>query len=458
MAADTAVGPDPSGSRMCLGPKSPRMVDVIERASTVKQPGSLRSQVDAAARLSRAGVGRAREAVGVLEALAGGDTALFQGLVDRRCARIPLEHLTGVARYRQLDFLVGPGVFVPQPETGCVVQFAVARLRRLIAARERNPLCVDLCTGAGTIALSITAEVPEAVVHAVEIDATALGWAAHNKTHHRLSVTLHNSDVVAALPELNGRCDLVVSNPPYVATSEIASVRPEVRDHDPAVALAAGVDGLDIIRQIEATARRLLKPGGFVVVEHSDRQGRAAPGIFRASGAWTGVKDHQDHDLLDVYHRRKAVGVATVHQHIEASPAAVFELLADGWNYSQWVVGTSHVRSVDAKWPQPGSRLHHAAGAWPLVVRDHTEMRELEPNRRLLMTAKGWPFGEAEVEILLAPEDSGTDLTLREHGTGGAGRLLRNPIGDRLIHRRNVESVARLAALAERRTQPADDL
>ena len=145
--------------------------------------------------------------------------------------------------------------------------------------------------------------------------------------------------------------------------------------------------------------------------------------------------------------------MATVHQHIEAPPAAVFELLADGWNYSQWVVGTSHVRSVDADWPQPGSRLHHAAGAWPLVVRDHTEMRELEPNRRLLMTAKGWPFGEAEVEIVLAPEDSGTDLTLREHGTGGAGRLLRNPIGDRLIHRRNTESVARLAALAERRTQ-----
>jgi uncharacterized protein YndB with AHSA1/START domain len=149
--------------------------------------------------------------------------------------------------------------------------------------------------------------------------------------------------------------------------------------------------------------------------------------------------------------------VATVRKHIEASPAAVYELLADGWNYSQWVVGTSHVRAVDASWPEPGSRLHHAAGVWPLVVRDRTEMRELEPTRRMLMTAKGWPFGEAEVEIVLLPQGSGTDLTISEQGTGGAGRLLRNPIGDALICRRNVESAARLAALAERRTQPAKD-
>ena len=150
--------------------------------------------------------------------------------------------------------------------------------------------------------------------------------------------------------------------------------------------------------------------------------------------------------------------MATVHQHIKASPLALFELLADGWNYSQWVVGTSHVRAVDADWPQPGSRLYHASGPWPLVVRDLTEMRELEPNRRLMMTAKAWPFGEAEVEILLVPESSGTGLTLREHGSGGAGRLLRNPVGEALIYRRNIESVARLAAFAERRTQPAGDL
>lgn len=147
--------------------------------------------------------------------------------------------------------------------------------------------------------------------------------------------------------------------------------------------------------------------------------------------------------------------MAPVTKHINASPAAVFEVLADGWEYSQWVVGTSHVRAVDASWPAPGSKLYHAAGVWPLVVRDHTEIKEAEPGRRLLMTAKGWPFGQAEVEIVLAAQGAGTELTIREKGNGGAGWLLRNPVGDALIYRRNVEAVARLAALVERRTSPS---
>jgi uncharacterized protein YndB with AHSA1/START domain len=149
--------------------------------------------------------------------------------------------------------------------------------------------------------------------------------------------------------------------------------------------------------------------------------------------------------------------MATVTKHINAPPAAVYEVLSDGWEYSQWVVGTSHVRAVDAAWPQPRSRLHHAVGVWPLVLRDHTEMQEAEPNKRMLMTARGWPVGEAEVEILLVAEGNGTKFTIREEPTGGAGWLLRNPLGDALIYRRNVETTARLAALAERRTVPAAD-
>jgi uncharacterized protein YndB with AHSA1/START domain len=149
--------------------------------------------------------------------------------------------------------------------------------------------------------------------------------------------------------------------------------------------------------------------------------------------------------------------MATVTQHINATPAAVYEVLSDGWEYSQWVVGTSHVRAVDAAWPQPGSKLHHAVGAWPLVLRDHTEMLQAEPNKRMLMTARGWPVGEAQVEILLEPEGDGTKFTIREDPSGGAGWLLRNPLGDALICRRNAETAARLAALAERRTTPAAD-
>jgi release factor glutamine methyltransferase len=276
------------------------MVVVIEHPETLEQAARQPLNVDwGMRRLSEAGIIQPRQEIDILAALADEDHVIFEALVEKRCSRVPLEHLTGVARFRQLDLLVGPGVFVPQPETECVVQWAVDCLRRVMAAGEPNPLCVDLCTGSGTIALSVASEVPNAVVHAVEVDPAALEWAARNEAHHRCGVLLHACDVADALPELDGQFDLVISNPPYVATGEIAGVRPEVRDHDPVVALAAGFDGLSIIRQIEQTAHRLLKRGGFVVVEHSDRQGVTAPEIFHRGGAWSDVEDHRDHDLLD---------------------------------------------------------------------------------------------------------------------------------------------------------------
>ncbi len=227
------------------------------------------------------------------------DVATFFELVARRVRREPLERLIGAVQFRSLKLLVGPGVFVPQPETSSVVSWAVDRLREMIANGNPHPLCVDLCTGSGTIALSLAAEVPQARVHAVELDEQALSWARRNAEHHGLSVTFHHTDAAQALPELSGQLDLVASNPPYVATGEMANVRPEVRDHDPAVALGAGADGLDVIRCVEEAARRLLHPGGLVVVEHSDRQGRTAPAVFSAAHAWADIEDHQDHEQLD---------------------------------------------------------------------------------------------------------------------------------------------------------------
>jgi release factor glutamine methyltransferase len=228
-----------------------------------------------------------------------GRHAAMEALVDRRSKREPLEHLVGKVSFRSLDLLVGPGVFVPQPETSSVVQWAVDRLNELVAAGVTHPLCVDLCTGSGTIALSLAAEVPQAVVHAVELDPGALAWTERNAKHHGLPVTLHQGDVAHALPELNGQLDLVASNPPYVATDELGRVRPEVRDHDPAISLGAGHDGLDIIRAVESAARRLLRPGGQLIIEHSDRQGSSAPAVLSDSAVWAEVRDHRDHDGLD---------------------------------------------------------------------------------------------------------------------------------------------------------------
>jgi uncharacterized protein YndB with AHSA1/START domain len=148
--------------------------------------------------------------------------------------------------------------------------------------------------------------------------------------------------------------------------------------------------------------------------------------------------------------------MATTSRVIDAAPDAVFAVLANGWTYGQWVVGTSHVRAVDPHWPEAGSRLHHAVGIWPLVVRDHTEVQECQPGRHLRLLARGWPLGEAEVDITLEADGPGTQVTIREEPVGGPGALMRNPLGDAFIHRRNIETLQRLTAIAEGRTEPAE--
>ncbi len=220
---------------------------------------------------------------------------MTNAFVSPRLREDPFDHLGGTVRFREIELLVGPGVFVPQPETSSVVDWAVTTLRELIADGIEAPQCVDLCSGAGTMALSIAAEVPEAQVYAVELDPGALVWTRRNARHNGLAVDIRQGDAANALPELNGRVDVLVSNPPYVATSELPSVAPEVRDHTPEVALIAGSDGLDIVRAIESTGRRLLRPGGHVIVEHSDRQGTTAPAVFADAGVWQDVSDHVDH-------------------------------------------------------------------------------------------------------------------------------------------------------------------
>jgi release factor glutamine methyltransferase len=267
--------------------------------------------VEAQRRLADAGIASPEREVAALTAYArrergwadftpnGDELAALFALVAQRCAHVPLERLIGWAEFRHLQLLVGPGVFVPQPETSCVVDWAVEAAGRQLARGLERVLCVDLCSGAGTIALSLAAEISRAVVHAVEFDSDALSWAARNAAHNGLDVQMHHADALHALPELNGQVDVVTSNPPYVATSELVQVRPEVREHDPAVALHAGTDGLDVIRIVERAARRLLRTGGAIVVEHSDRQGRTAPEVFANRDFWLDITDHRDEEGLD---------------------------------------------------------------------------------------------------------------------------------------------------------------
>ncbi len=209
----------------------------------------------------------------------------YTEMVEARARRVPLQHLTGSAAFRFVDLEVGPGVFVPRPETEVLTGWAVEQ-----AALVEDPVVADLCTGSGAIALAIVHEVAGARVHAVELDETAYGWAQRNLSG--TGVDLRLGDAADAFADLDGQVDVVVSNPPYIPLDAWESVAPEVRDHDPELALWSGEDGLDAMRMIEATAWRLLKPGGVVGVEHADVQGESAPKVF--DRRWTDVRDHPD--------------------------------------------------------------------------------------------------------------------------------------------------------------------
>ena len=218
----------------------------------------------------------------------------YDALVARRARREPLQHLTGVAGFRHVELAVGPGVFVPRPETELLAGWAIEQALDAAAGRGEAgpPVVVDLCTGSGAIARSVADEVPAAQVHAVELDETAHGWAARNLAG--TGVHLEQGDMVTAFPELEGAVDVVVCNPPYIPLDAWESVASEARDHDPHLALFSGDDGLDAMRVVERRAARLLRPGGVVGAEHADVQGVSAPEVFRTAGRWTEVVDHLD--------------------------------------------------------------------------------------------------------------------------------------------------------------------
>jgi release factor glutamine methyltransferase len=217
----------------------------------------------------------------------------FESYVDRRAAREPLQHITGRAFFRHLELAVGPGVFVPRPETE-VVAGAAIDFARLVD----EPVVVDLGTGSGAIALAVATEVPGSRVHAVEADPDAFAWASRNCSGS--GIDLRQADMADAFPDLDGTVDVVVSNPPYIPVG--AQIRdPEVATHDPSLALWSGVDGLDAMRVVEVVAARLLRPGGTVVAEHADLQGSSAPEVFRQKGRWVDIHDHHDLARRDRY-------------------------------------------------------------------------------------------------------------------------------------------------------------
>ena len=254
----------------------------------------------AAARLDAAGVpspeydaavllahvlGVERSRLPLVEGMSAEQDREYAALVTRRERREPLQHLTGEAWFRHVRLEVGPGVFVPRPETELLAGWA-------IEACADGAVVVDLCTGSGAIALALADEVPGARVHAVELDEAAHAYAERNLAG--TGVDLRLGDAFTAFQDLVGRVDVVVCNPPYVPLEAWESVAPEARDHDPHLALFSGDDGLDAIRRLERRAAQLLRAGGVLGVEHADVQGDAVPAVFAGSGRWIDVVDHRD--------------------------------------------------------------------------------------------------------------------------------------------------------------------
>ncbi|WP_425841016.1 peptide chain release factor N(5)-glutamine methyltransferase [Microbacterium sp. PA5] len=222
------------------------------------------------------------------------DLDAWHELVARRAAREPLQHLTGLAPFRHLELRVGPGVFVPRPETEMVAQLAIDALQ---AAASPAPIAVDLGTGSGAIALSMATEVPHARVFAAENSVDAFLWTKENFAAIAPHATLAFIDLAVAFPALDGTVSVLVSNPPYVPDDAIPR-DPEVRYWDPPAALYGGADGLDVVRQLSTVGQRLLHPGGSLVIEHGEWQGAAIRDLLTADG-WRAAATHPDLTLRD---------------------------------------------------------------------------------------------------------------------------------------------------------------
>ena len=264
-----------------------RAVDLLTRAAVPSPDVDAELLIGFVLGMSRGGV-QAKAIIGTTVTAA--DVATITVLVERRAAREPLQHITGRAPFRSLELAVGPGVFVPRPETEQVAQFAIDALR---AAAGPEPIGIDLGTGSGAIALALATEVPHALVYGVENSPEAFIWTLQN--FHESGADNARAvfiDLGSALPELDGTVAVVVSNPPYIPLGAIPR-DPEVRLFDPAHALYGGEDGLDVVRQVSQTARRLLHPGGTLVLEHGELQAAAITHILVADG-WRAIATHPD--------------------------------------------------------------------------------------------------------------------------------------------------------------------
>ena len=256
---------------------------------------------EAAGALTEAGISTARTDAELLAAhLAGTDRGRlalldapdpeffdrFEQAVSERARRTPLQHIIGTAPFGPVQLHVGPGVFIPRPETETLLEWALAQ------TLPRDAVILDLCTGSGALAIALASLRPQARVIAVDDDPRALEYARRNAAD--TTVRLVHGDVTDAglLPELTGSVDLVVANPPYIPAG--TELEPEVAQHDPDHALFGGADGMAVITPLVVRAASWLKPGGLLAVEHDDTTSEATARIITGTGIFGAVTAHRD--------------------------------------------------------------------------------------------------------------------------------------------------------------------
>ena len=254
-------------------------------AARLRAAGVASSRVDAELLLAHClGVDRSR--LPLVDAVPAAAETRFAAALARRVRREPLQHIVGRAPFRHVELAVGPGVFIPRPETELLVDAVLPTLRATGA-----PVAVDLCAGSGALALAVADEVPGSHGYAVERSAAALHWLRRNTAGTGVEVVAADVRDPALLAGLRATADAVLCNPPYVPAA--VPVEPEVRA-DPAEAVFAGADGLELMPAVLARAAELLRPGGVVAIEHDDTHGESLPHLLAVHGAWRDIIAHRD--------------------------------------------------------------------------------------------------------------------------------------------------------------------
>ena len=210
----------------------------------------------------------------------------YRDLIDARARRIPLQHLTASAAFGPVTVAVGPGVFIPRPETESLLEWALAQ------PLPAQPLIVDLCTGSGALAVALAHDRPGARIIAIDDSADALAYARRNSATTAIELIAADVTAPGLLSEHDGTVDLIVANPPYIPDG--AQLDPEVAQHDPDHALFGGPDGMRVIGPIVDLAARLLRPGASIGIEHDDTTADATTALFDGAGVFTDVVSRRD--------------------------------------------------------------------------------------------------------------------------------------------------------------------